>query len=254
MKKGKKIAAAVAALVMTAAVTAGGTVAYLQSVTETKKNVFTSGKNITTELTETEWNENSGKEYTPGQVIAKNPVMKNDSKGNEAIYTAVRLDYINHEGAKTDYESFKEYASVQSGLADGFNTADWKRIAVNADGSEIWMYQTALAAGHSTNAIFDSVKVHTGITEVWSELTKTTNVYRVDEAGNKTLVQTASETYDPTVQYVDDAGNPVQAGTLPSFEINVTGFAVQASGLSSETAQAELVKLVNSKTDPKFAE
>lgn len=254
MKKGKKIAAAVAALVMTAAVTAGGTYAYLQSVTETKRNVFTSGKNISTELTETEWDENSGRDYTPGKVIAKNPVMKNDSKGNEAIYTAVRLDYIDNAGAKTDYETFKEFASVQNHSAEGFNTTDWKRVAVNADGSEIWMYQTSLSAGTSTNAIFDSVKVNTGITQVWSEVTKTINVYAVDTDGNKTLVDTTKETFDPTVQYVDGSGNTVDAGTLPAFEINVTGFAVQASDISPETAQAELIKLVNTKTDTKFAE
>lgn len=253
MKKGKKIAAVAAAVLMTAAVTAGGTMAYLQSVTETKKNVFTSGKNITTELTESEWTEESGKDYTPGKVIAKNPVMKNESKA-EAIYVAVRLDYIDNEGAMTDYETFKNYASVLNDSAEGFNTADWKRVAVNADGSEMWMYKTSVAAGKETSSIFDSIQVNTGITEVWSEATRTTNIYQVDENGNKTLIDTSKETYDPTVKYVDDHGNEVEAGTLPTFEINVTGFAVQATDVTPETAQTELFKLVNSKTSAPFTE
>ena len=67
MNKMKKITATAAAMVLSAGIAVGGTLAYLNSVTETKTNTFTSSKNITTTLTETEWLENSGKDYTPGQ-------------------------------------------------------------------------------------------------------------------------------------------------------------------------------------------
>ena len=44
-------------------------------------------------------------------------------------------------------------------------------------------------------------------------------------------------------------GNIVNAGTLPTFNIKVTGFAVQASTFADyNEAQPELIKLVNSKT------
>ena len=55
MNKMKKITATAAAMAISAGLAVGGTLAYLNSVTETKTNTFTSGKNITTTLTETEW-------------------------------------------------------------------------------------------------------------------------------------------------------------------------------------------------------
>ena len=51
------------------------------------------------------------------------------------------------------------------------------------------------------------------------------------------------------VVYKDADGNIVSAGTLPTFNIKVTGFAVQASTFADyNEAQPELIKLVNSKT------
>ena len=47
----------------------------------------------------------------------------------------------------------------------------------------------------------------------------------------------------------DAQGNIVDAGTLPTFNIKVTGFAVQASTFEdADAACGELVKLVNTKT------
>ena len=91
MNKMKKITATAAAMAISAGLAVGGTLAYLNSVTETKTNTFTSGKNITTTLTETEWTADSGKDYTPGDVIRKNPVMKNES--DQAVYMAIKVDY-----------------------------------------------------------------------------------------------------------------------------------------------------------------
>ena len=47
----KKITATAAAMVLSAGIAVGGTRAYLNSVSETKTNTFTSSKNITTTLT-----------------------------------------------------------------------------------------------------------------------------------------------------------------------------------------------------------
>lgn len=52
-----------------------------------------------------------------------------------------------------------------------------------------------------------------------------------------------------TVVYKDAEDNIVDAGTLPTFNIKVTGFAVQASTFADyKEAQPELISLVNSKT------
>ena len=179
----KKITLTAAAMVLSAGLAVGGTLAYLNAVTETKTNTFTSSRNITTTLTETEWTSDSGKNYLP-------------------------------------------------------------------DGSEVWIYMTAVEAGESTEALFNNVTVNAGITEEWSSAAKTTTIYKCDADGNKlSIIDTTKEQYDPTVIYKDADGNIVSAGTLPTFNIKVTGFAVQASTFADyNEAQPELIKLVNSKT------
>ena len=105
MNKMKKITATAAAMAISAGLAVGGTLAYLNSVTETKTNTFTSGKNITTTLTETEWTTDSGKNYTPGDVIRKNPVMKNES--DQAVYMAIKVDYTDAQGSLMSAEAFE---------------------------------------------------------------------------------------------------------------------------------------------------
>ena len=75
-------------------------------------------------------------------------------------------------------------------------------------------------------------------------------LYLSDEDGNKIgIVDVTTEQYDPTVVYKDAEDNIVDAGTLPTFNIKVTGFAVQASTFADyKEAQPELISLVNSKT------
>lgn len=243
MNKMKKITATAAAMALSAGLAVGGTLAYLNSVTETKTNTFTSGKNITTTLTETEWLTDSGKDYTPGDVIKKNPVMNNES--DQAVYMAIRVDYEDADGNLYSAANFAKYASVTD-----YNSDKWEKAATNSDGSEIWIYKTEVGADASTEALFNNVEVYTGITEEWSEVTKKTTVYKCDADGNKLdIIDTSTEKYDPTVIYKDAEGNIVDAGTLPTFNIKVTGYAVQASTFADyKEAQPELIKLVNSKT------
>lgn len=244
MNKIKKITATAAAMALSAGLAVGGTLAYLNSVTETKTNTFTSGKNITTTLTETEWTSDSGKDYLPGDVIRKNPVMNNES--DQPVYMAIRVDYEAADGELMDADTFSKYASVTD-----YDTSNWEKISVNADGSEIWVYKTAVEAASSTEALFNNVEVNAGITEEWSALTKTKKVYRCDADGNKiAVIDTEKEEYEPTVIYKDEDNNIVDAGTLPTFNIRVTGFAVQASTFADyKTATPELVKLVNSRAE-----
>jgi predicted ribosomally synthesized peptide with SipW-like signal peptide len=165
MNKMKKITATAAAMAISAGLAVGGTLAYLNSVTETKTNTFTSGKNITTTLTETEWTADSGKNYTPGDVIRKNPVMKNES--DQAVYMAIKVDYTDAQGSLMSAEAFEKYASVTD-----FDLDDWEKIAVNQDGSEMWVYKSAVEADSATEALFNNVEVYTGITEEWSSAAK----------------------------------------------------------------------------------
>lgn len=215
----KKITLTAAAMVLSAGLAVGGTLAYLNAVTETKTNTFTSSRNITTTLTETEWTSDSGKNYLPGDVIKKNPVMNNES--DQPVYMAVKVDYLDDKGNLMSAEEFKKYATITD-----YDNDNWKMATVNSDGSEVWIYMTAVEAGESTEALFNNVTVNAGITEEWSSAAKTTTIYKCDADGNI-----------------------VNAGTLPTFNIKVTGFAVQASTFADyNAAQPELIKLVNSKT------
>ena len=239
----KKITLTAAAMVLSAGLAVGGTLAYLNAVTETKTNTFTSSRNITTTLTETEWTSDSGKNYLPGDVIKKNPVMNNES--DQPVYMAVKVDYLDDKGNLMSAEEFKKYA-----LITDYDNDNWKMATVNSDGSEVWIYMTAVEAGESTEALFNNVTVNAGITEEWSSAAKTTTIYKCDADGNKlSIIDTTKEQYDQTVIYKDADGNIVSAGTLPTFNIKVTGFADQASTFADyNEAQPELIKLVNSKT------
>lgn len=212
----KKITLTAAAMVLSAGLAVGGTLAYLNAVTETKTNTFTSSRNITTTLTETEWTSDSGKNYLPGDVIKKNPVMNNES--DQPVYMAVKVDYLDDKGNLMSAEEFKKYASITD-----YDNDNWKMATVNSDGSEVWIYMTAVEAGESTEALFNNVTVNAGITEEWSSAAKTTTIYKCDADGNKlSIIDTTKEQYDPTVIYKDADGNIVSAGTLPTFNIKVT--------------------------------
>ena len=243
MKGKQKILLLVCSVIAVVSVSCMAAYALLKTVTETKTNTFTSSRNITTTLTETEWTSDSGKNYLPGDVIKKNPVMNNES--DQPVYMAVKVDYLDDKGNLMSAEEFKKYA-----LITDYDNDNWKMATVNSDGSEVWIYMTAVEAGESTEALFNNVTVNAGITEEWSSAAKTTTIYKCDADGNKlSIIDTTKEQYDPTVVYKDADGNIVSAGTLPTFNIKVTGFAVQASTFADyNEAQPELIKLVNSKT------
>ena len=169
--------------------------------------------------------------------------MNNES--DQPVYMAVKVDYLDDKGNLMSAEEFKKYASITD-----YDNDNWKMATVNSDGSEVWIYMTAVEAGESTEALFNNVTVNAGITEEWSSAAKTTTIYKCDADGNKlSIIDTTKEQYDPTVVYKDADGNIVSAGTLPTFNIKVTGFAVQASTFADyNAAQPELIKLVNSKT------
>ena len=86
----QKILLLVCSVIAVVSVSCMAAYALLKTVTETKTNTFTSSRNITTTLTETEWTSDSGKNYLPGDVIKKNPVMNNES--DQPVYMAVKVE------------------------------------------------------------------------------------------------------------------------------------------------------------------
>ena len=136
MKGKQKILLLVCSVIAVVSVSCMAAYALLKTVTETKTNTFTSSRNITTTLTETEWTSDSGKNYLPGDVIKKNPVMNNES--DQPVYMAVKVDYLDDKGNLMSAEEFKKYA-----LITDYDNDNWKMATVNSDGSEVWIYMTA---------------------------------------------------------------------------------------------------------------
>lgn len=106
----------------------------------------------------------------PGDVIRKNPVMTNESDQPWYIWQ-LKVDYSDAQGNLMSAEEFAKYAEVTD-----FNKTDWEKISTNSDGSEIWLHKSEVAAESKTNALFNNVKINTGISEEWSSKAKTTTV------------------------------------------------------------------------------
>ena len=259
MANKKRLAATFGAMALTAVIAIGGTLAYLSNVTETKTNTFTSaGKDVNGSVKEENW-EKEGKDqasdYTPGQVIAKDPTIQLEAD-SESAWVGVKLEFLGSDGVRMAYGTPK----TEDAAATGFNVyashdgikEGWVLIAKNEQGSELYAYQTnAIEGGQSAPTIFDEITVNAGITKVTENVQKTyykkTTV--LDADGNitsETTIPVKVEEMDPTVTYYDENGNAVGAQTLPKFEILVKGFAVQSADNTDFAAvKKQIIDLAN---------
>lgn len=263
MANKKRLAATFGAMALTAVIAIGGTLAYLSNVTETKKNTFTStGKDVDGSVVEEKW-ETEGKDkaenYTPGQVIAKDPTIKLEA-GSESAWVGVKLEFLGSDGTRMAYGTPK----TDNAAATGFNVyashdgikAGWVLIAKNAQGSELYAYQGpeggtgVIAGGESAPTIFDNITVNSGVTKVTENTQKTyyTKKTELDANGNIIKEELAEVVGDmnSTTTYYDENGNAVGAETLPKFEILVKGFAVQAADNTDFAAvKKQIIDLAN---------
>ena len=267
MNKKKWILTTTLVVALTAVLAIGGTLAVLNKITETAKNVFTSSQDIDTRLEE-EFDSETAENYKPGDVIHKEPTIMNED-GSVSIYVAVKLDYKERIDTADDGSSiysmmsaaeFKKYAETVAERDEDGNivkaiSGDWTLIGTDANGSELYIYKTDVAPGTSTSAIFSEVQVNIALKQVITYTSRTQTVYKIDEDGNETVVSVDTETFDPTTEYyVKDADGERKVFddfTLPEFAIDVTGYAVQSEGLTltiseggaTGTAVGELTKL-----------
>ena len=127
---------------------------------------------------------------------------------------------------------------------------------------KFFVYKTVVKAGEKTKNIFDQVTVNAHIKKVfnsetaektvWKEVTKAdydSSSATKKEISGKYYVQESvtSSTYDSEANYfVDKEGKLENANIsrLPKFNVNVTGYMVQADNVSPEEAVKELTALV----------
>ncbi len=258
----KRLAKGLTAAALIGVIAVGSTLAYLSANTGQKTNKF-SGGDIGGKTVE-EFDREKAENYKPGDVINKQPSITIDANSVNAM-VALSVDYYGddvvteaegdnyiiknaNEATKLSQEGFKRYGEVQ-----GWNTGEWTLIAKSAKGSELYMLNDQInksEAPTKTPALFQSIKVNAGLRTVTeTELTSKT-VY--DKNGNVVTKDKVSKTI--TKSYVEDnLGNILILDSLPTFVVDVNGYAVQADNLTDEaTAEAkakaaaeELIKLAN---------
>lgn len=214
---------------LTAVLGIGATLAYLQDITETKRNVFASNKKISIQLREPKWDGyefadepggdgTTAKEgitgadleelgvtqagsYVPGADIPKDPQVRNSGKEGTGVsaYVALKVEYFNDADEKVSYEDFKKAYLKEKGIA--FNQ-NWTLLNVgNID--QIYLYNNILEIGADTSAdpLFREVPLSLGL--------------EPKEDGS---------------------------GMFPSFEIKVTAYAIQSDNVTLEDAKTEMLK------------
>ena len=145
----KKILALLLVICLAMAIGVGATLAYF-TAEETAKNEFTVG-NVKIDLTEPKWDANGSEdapEVYPGEALAKDPTVTNDGANPCFVRIKVEgLDCLGNAGMityRTDY-------------VDGALGNDWVKLG------DYFYYTKVLAAGETTDALFDQIVIPTGL-------------------------------------------------------------------------------------------
>lgn len=248
LKKIKNTLLVVLTLALVSVASVAITYALVENSLGSATNEFTN-ETISVQLSEVKWDGEKGpndtdvdipadvqkgqqiaQSYSAGQSIPKNPKLSNtsDTSGTatsdpkewvaiKATYTAtVVVDGTPTTYTYTNYSTFLRAtgAQVRSAVTatNGFNTTNWEPKATDAN--TIFYYKTKLDNGASTATLFDTIEMQALTTENGKYVT------------------------------YDASGNKVLADALPTFEIKLEGFAVQAEAVEYATAKTELDKLM----------
>lgn len=260
MVKGILICALIAVIAI------GATLAYLTANTGKKTNKFTSDNSVKGTTTESNYDSSKASDYTPGDSINKNPSITLDSD-SESAYVALAVDYYDadvdvttnddgtytvNSGTKISQEQFKKFGTV-NGWA-----GEWVKIATSANGSELYKFQSVVQPGTAvTPELFQSVTVNAGLSTFTSSETSSKDVYSYTDVNKNgvydegvdtdyTKVSSVSDTTSQvTTRYVDAAGNNLYLNSLPTFVIDINGYAVQSANIDDATANTQLIDLAN---------
>lgn len=177
MKNKKKLITTIASLALVGAISIGATLAYLNAQSQQMTNTFTpkdGGRNISIELREPGWDGynfgegespdgstvnptykgdkealglNEAKEFSPGDVIAKDPTVKNTC--GQDVWVAVTVD-------KTGLPS---YASLN------WDKTKWDIVGESGN-TVIAYYRTKVTTNGTTSPVFSQVTISDTATEV----------------------------------------------------------------------------------------
>lgn len=225
MKNTKKI---IGALAICGILAAGGTLAYLSNVTDTKHNVFTIGSGIKGDILEPNWPGNGGQdvEYAPSSTILKDPQIINNSDA-ESAYIGIKLEYKVNE---TD--AWAKYLANNNGTT--FTSIQDVYASVGATNMEEYVKEIAVLSLNKNNT-----------NGKWLPLAGTQNgYYYATLDGSAAQPLPAHSTSDPLFRDVTIKSS-ISIDKMIPFEISATGYLVQSKDVSSATGITELAGLMN---------
>lgn len=248
MKKSKLLAC----LAMAGVLAIGaGTYAIFSDKTIEKQNVFTIGSGIDGDILEPNWPGNDGNEveYTPGEVISKDPQILNNST-KESAYIGIQLRYVLPENAYTLYNknngtNYENNNGVLNAL--GY-TNEENYIKALTEGTEFNLAFDKFSAGTVTITEKDenNVEVTKTFEEAegyWKALGLKNSYMYVGETGEALAVEHGMLT-EPIFKEVK-IKKDIDIKDMMPFEIRVQGYLVQTS--NGIDAVSELTSLMSAK-------
>ena len=221
MKK-KSIALTLTAVMLALAVGIGGTIAYFTDKTSEVKNVFTTSNGIDITLDEDEVNpetwvktgkKTNGNTYNgiyPAAVLPKNPTIHVEN-GSEKAYVAMKVQVSN----VAEWKQIAKDHSITDlkTIFKGYEEDNWQKIYADVDNlTFVFMWEKTDAEGNNKGIV---------------------------KAGDN--CELFNEVHIPA----DLNNNEIKS--LDNFTITATAYAVQANGLTYETAKTELLTLAGLK-------
>lgn len=244
MKKKKLIATIVSCAVFISVLTAGVTLAILTQITETATNTFSSSKSIAIKLREPSWDGfnfdkdytsapgtvvnpefegnkdtlglSMASEYVPGDIIPKDPTVKNTSR-DEEVYVALKATFYKgvYDSQNNEWSYVQiPYTGTQEGVAyftSLYGTveidSEWTKIS-EANNDQLFFYEKTLGVNGETPALFENVKLKLDI-------------------------------------------EPDENERMPQFKIELKAYAVQGKNVDVSEAKSALIDLSNVKSNEK---
>lgn len=239
-KQLKRKLASMTAMVLVLMVGILGTLAYLSTVTETKTNVFTGSKGIGLELTEPDYDPDEAGSYTPGKIIAKNPILTNitneDADATEWVAMAVSYQISNNE-ATADYKpiSYNAMKYLIKGIEFKTTNADnpndfWIPVYVTTTSNDGTISDITLTDNTKSNDQAFAIYLYN---KTLGQNEATVPLFSQIEMKDTTALETTGGGLDALTTYVKGLGNDWLKkdyevnGNLPGFKIDVIGAAVK---------------------------
>ena len=244
----KKMATVLGSVTLIGAIGIGGTLAYLSQQTKVVSNVFKIGNGLNVDLLESK----------VGTEPGENPDLLKDENG-DFIEPVKKLDEAygwDYDGDGPEEEGEEEgevkrkgnwtvRENVYNDIVPGEKVFKDPTVIMDADSADAYIYVTVKNA--STKETDTTTQYQVNIGESWDLVTagglpSDVLVYRysgIAEAGkNYTLFTEATLRKDVEENFADENGK------VTLNKLDVKAYAVQAKGISEETAEKEAIELI----------